>query len=180
MSDIVTYWAAFFGVEPAILESPGIWVVPHRMLDGYNGAWLFQHGNTLIVSVPAGDVATTKSASESVLDHLRTPVPHDATALFGTRVERVVGPAYQAYVTSSDFRSVSRPDVRRLTYLELPALERFAAALSAEEWEHASIDAGDEHIFVAMRGAEIIAAANAKEEDGATVLGVGRNDVIIC
>ncbi|MCX6123596.1 MAG: GNAT family N-acetyltransferase [Proteobacteria bacterium] len=172
MTEIDIYWAAFFGVEPKILNLPGVLVVQHKILNGYNGAWLFGHGATLIISVPESDVFATKLVAEKVLDKLRPPVPEDATSLFGMRVEQVIGPAYQGYVTTSDFRSVSHPEIRRLKDLERSKLELFATEFKPDDWEHASINGEDEHVFIATRGAEIIAAANAKEEDCATVLGV--------
>lgn len=170
-SDI--FWAEFFGITPQTLAIPGTFVVPHKALIGYKGAWLFLHRSTLVVSVPECDVAVLKGVASKFLDHSRPLELCDAANLFGSRVGRVIGPAYQGMIIQSEFRPVSSSKVRLLEETDRPNLIRLSEMLENDEWEHASIDARlDEHIFIATDGPRIIAAANAKEQDGAMVLGV--------
>jgi GNAT superfamily N-acetyltransferase len=167
------FWTEFFGVTPRTFAIPGTFVVPHKALIGYNGAWLFHHRSTLIVSVPECDVAMIKDAASKFLDHSRPLDLGDVSNLFGPRVGKMIGPAYQGMVINSEFRPVSDSKVRLIDESDRPSLIRFSEVFENDDWEDASIDAKlDEQVFIAVDGTKIVAAANAKEQDGATVIGV--------
>ena len=55
-------WAAFFGLSIAEFLLPGIQVVSHQELVGYQGVWVFQHHASLCVSVPPDLVEEVQAA----------------------------------------------------------------------------------------------------------------------
>lgn len=56
MENIDNYWASFFGLSIADFTKSGLKVVPHVQLQNYNGAWLFKHNQSGIISVPANRI----------------------------------------------------------------------------------------------------------------------------
>jgi hypothetical protein len=65
MSAVDDYWSRFFGLDPQQMSKPGIHVVRHVFLAGYNGAWFFRHDNTGIVSVPEVKVDAVRAWIET-------------------------------------------------------------------------------------------------------------------
>jgi len=47
---IQKYWNEYFGIDKE-KRNETIIVVPHNHLEGYNGAWIFQRENKIIISV---------------------------------------------------------------------------------------------------------------------------------
>jgi hypothetical protein len=87
-------WAAFFGLSPAGFLRPGIQVVSHHELAGYQGVWFFRHHASLCLSVPPELVEEVEAGvrtdtMESLFREGRV------RALLGSRIERIIGPAYQ-------------------------------------------------------------------------------------
>src|SRR4051812_7664583 len=94
------YWAGFFGVPTAVLSEAGRHVVPHKGLTDYNGAWVFTHAQTIIVSVPP----TLLEGVGHALD--RGPWPKleeepEGRRVFGVPVPKVIGPAYDGFVRAT-------------------------------------------------------------------------------
>src|SRR3982750_14681 len=110
------FWSARFGLELFYLLSPGIIVINNEQtfLKGYHGAWIFNHRQSWIISVPpdlitlaqnaAGDIPTETLQSQTVIHQI-----------FGARVERIVGPAYQGYADVHDVHDCNAHRVRTLT-----------------------------------------------------------------
>jgi GNAT superfamily N-acetyltransferase len=151
-------WAAFFGLSPSVFTRPGVQVVAHRQLAGYEGAWLFRHRDSLCVSVPAELLEATRAAArdrtlESLFDD------DGIRALWGGRVQRIVGPAYQGHVDSSLFRPAPHPGTRALAPSDRMALRRLADACEGDEWEHGAIDPDEPHVFGCFANDQLVAAA---------------------
>jgi GNAT superfamily N-acetyltransferase len=80
-------------------------------------------------------------------------------ALLGPRIERIVGPAYQAYVERPQFRSAPHPGVRALSGADQAALQQLADACELEAWEHAGISFDEPHVFGCLVDDRVVAAA---------------------
>src|SRR5882672_1098282 len=101
-------WAAFFGLSPPVFMLPGIQVVAHHVLAGYEGVWLFRHHASLCLSVPPRSLETVRAAvSAHTVENLFGET--GVRALFGPRIQKLVGPVFQGYVERPGFRSARHP-----------------------------------------------------------------------
>lgn len=132
------YWAEFFGVPRGRLRPAAPLLVPHAAgLDDYAGMYAQSFGGAApVVSLPAallerfgGGVAEV--AADGLVDDGRW------SRVFGSALERVVGPAEIRYADAGTLRPalVDAP-VRLLKEADRPALERLRRAVDATEWEH--------------------------------------------
>lgn len=153
------YWAAFFGLDAREFLKPGARVVPHAGLGDYHGAWIFQRGPTVLISVPPALVATTERRA-ATLQIEAAPSEDAARALFGEAVERVIGPAFQGTLSPEAFRPSPSPHVRRLTPEDRPAIEQFHAACDPVEWDHSNLTPDRPEAFGYFEGALLVAASH--------------------
>ena len=86
--------------------------------------------------------------------------------LFRDRISKLIGPAYQGFITQESLRTVTEPEAHLATAADSAALKKLASDCLKEDWEHSSIDFDDERIFVAKVGQAIVAAASVKRQDG--------------
>lgn len=153
------FWAEFFGVSPADLESDRTRVGPHRGLGEYAGLFLFRKDACCIVSVPAPFPVSLREtlsalAPEAVFATARL------TELLGRRVERIIGPAWTGYVDAASLRPVETRGARPLGPGDVPALERLRAACPPLEWEHSAVgEAEVSHACGVFQAGELVAAA---------------------
>jgi GNAT superfamily N-acetyltransferase len=156
--EAIRYWSRFFGVTAEVLEGGGVHVVPHVGLADYVGAWIFWHGEAVIVSAPGSWVDELRPAAGQLARS--APDPDLARRLFGEAVERCIGPAYQGYLEPGSFRPRPHERVRRLAEGDGSALVRLREACGETAWEHASIDpeSGDS-CWGLLENGELIAAA---------------------
>lgn len=161
MKDIDEHWAAFFGLSVVEFTMPELKVVPHAQLQGYRGAWLFQRGSSLIVSVPPDLVE--RIDGELQRQSPGTITEQDFVALFGEEVDKVIGPAYQGYLEEPDFCPATG-SARLLLPVDDNELRRLAAACDAEEWEHSDVQIGQHPLFGSFSGSHLVAVANYRME----------------
>lgn len=172
MQRIDITWAAFFGLSPPVFLLPGIQVVAHHQLADYQGVWLFRHHASLCLSVPPGLVGGVQAAVgahtiESVFSEV------GIRALLGTRIERIIGPAYHGYVERPQFRSAFHPSVRPLLRADQGAMQKLADACEIEAWEHAAIAFDEPHVFGYFVDDHMVAAARYRPAWGeAATIGV--------
>jgi GNAT superfamily N-acetyltransferase len=168
---VAAYWTSFLGCGPEQLDTPGTWVGPHAGLADYQGVYLFQRGETCIVSVPAPLLAMVTAQ----LAGRPATVSYDITRLrqvFGDAIDRVVGPAWQGYLRADDFRPVAGLLVRQLTAADDPALRWLADVCDEEEWESTGIGRSEQVVFGAFVGEGLVAAGMGEPRD-ATLLHIG-------
>jgi GNAT superfamily N-acetyltransferase len=159
--------AAFFGLSPVAFLLPGIQVVAHHELADYGGAWLFRHHASLCLSVPPDSVEGTKAVVGSyTVESLFSE--GGIRALFGSRVEQIIGPAYQGYIERPQFRPAPHPRVRALSRADQAALKQLADACEVEAWEHAGIALDEPHVFGCFVGDHVVAAARYRPAWGET------------
>jgi GNAT superfamily N-acetyltransferase len=166
MRKIDEHWAAFFGLSVADFMMSEPRVVPHAQLQGYEGAWLFRRGSSFVISVPPDLVE--KVDGELQRASQGTITDQDFVALFGERVDKVIGPAYQGYLEKSDFRPVTS-SARLLLPVDDDALRKLEAACDAAEWEYSDIQIGQHPHFGNFAGSQLVAVANYQMEAGETI-----------
>lgn len=106
----------------------------------------------MIASAPDRDIEQLKYTSDKILYGRRYIAVNAASALFGNLAARIIGHAYQGYVTASFFRSAEQANVRHTTVIERSALVNLARAVGGQDWENASISADAKHIFIVTCG----------------------------
>ena len=155
---IEAVWAAFFGLSPPAFLRPGIQVVAHHRLAHYQGAWLFRHHASLCLSMPPSLVEAVQTA---VPAHTMESLFSEAgiRALFGARIEKIVGPAYQGYVERPQFRAGPHPGVSVLSRADQAALHRLADACEGDACEDSGIAFDDPHLFGCFLDHRVVAAA---------------------
>lgn len=151
-------WAAFFGLSPPAFLRPGIQVVAHHWLADYQGVWLFRHHASLCLSVPPGVMEAVQTA---VPAHTVESLFSEAgiRALFGPRIEKIAGPAYQGYVERPQFRAAPHPGVRVLSRADQAALHQLADACEGDAWDDSGIAFDDPHVFGCCVDHRVVAAA---------------------
>jgi hypothetical protein len=151
-------WAAFFGLSPPAFLRPGIQVVAHHELAGYQGVWLFRHHASVCLSVPPDSVEGVRAAVQAyTVERLFSEA--GIRALLEPRIERIIGPAYQGYVERPQFRSAPEPRVRALSQADQAALRQLADACEVEAWEHSGIVFDEPHAFGCFVDDRVVAAA---------------------
>jgi GNAT superfamily N-acetyltransferase len=172
MERIDAAWAAFFGLSLPAFLLPGIQVVAHHQLAGYQGVWLFRHHASLCLSVPRDLLEGVQAAVRAYTgDSLFSEA--GVQALLGPRIERIIGPAYQGYVERPQFRSAPQPRARVLSRRDQEALQELAAACEPDAWEHAGIAPDEPHLFGCLVDDRVVAAARYRPDwEGTAHIGV--------
>jgi GNAT superfamily N-acetyltransferase len=159
LAAIDEYWAAELGLPPGLLREPGVHVVAlSGGMRDYRGAYLLRRESSVIVAVAAQRVEWARQAVQgcspaTVFD------PVFLAGLFGSTVERIIGPAYQGFVDAATFRPVDGRATRSLTGADTPALQRLRAACDAIEWEHSAVKSDHlASVFACFVGGALAAA----------------------
>jgi GNAT superfamily N-acetyltransferase len=152
------FWSRFFGLDVAQLQSPGVTVVAHAHLADYPGIWFFERRASVVVSAPSEWVERLRGHADRLVQE---PLPSSTLLreMLGGEPARVIGPAYQGYLSPGAFRPVRDPNVRRLGSQDEPALLDLRSVCSVEEWEHSALSMMNEPVFGYFLGGELVAAA---------------------
>ncbi|HEX6036657.1 GNAT family N-acetyltransferase [Longimicrobium sp.] len=137
------YWVAWLGVPRSRLRASRPLAVPHAGLGDYAGMYAQAFGGAPIVSLPPALLErygpdAARAAGGGLVDDERW------RAVFGERLEAVVGPAVIAYADAGTLRPFGvDAEVRLLDEADRPALRALRAAVSPEAWEHGGSTLGD-------------------------------------
>lgn len=153
------YWRETFGLSRDQFNRPGILVCPHsQKLAGRNASWIFVHDDTCIISVPPRLVGAIESKTTALtLADIMTG--QSLAILFGDRIGRTIGPAYQGCIEKGNFRPVSSKDVRALTPADSDSIGAFAGACDPSELRDSGIDFAREPLFGCFRTGDLVAVA---------------------
>jgi GNAT superfamily N-acetyltransferase len=132
------FWSRYLGLTADELLLPAVTVAPHAGLAGYHGAWIFDYRGARVISIPEALVEELRAPAEAMDPEVDALVA--ARALFGGRIERVIGPAYHGSLSPNDFRPFALPGVREVTEADAPAVDRLRAACGDAAWSYAGID----------------------------------------
>jgi hypothetical protein len=155
---VVAFWAAQLGCGRAALVRPGTEVVRNGPdLAGYRGVTVVFRPPACVVAVPhdwhepaAGRLGRRPAAAVFDVTLLR--------AVFGSAVDRVIGPAWLGYADAGDFTPAATMGTRPLTDQDLPALGELADACGPTAWEHSGIRPGSSPVFGCHAGDTLVAA----------------------
>jgi GNAT superfamily N-acetyltransferase len=131
------WWAGVFGCTPTGLLPRRPSVLPRPAEDGHRGVRAMAFGEAAPVATLDG--ALLEDFRDAVKQALARGLDADPAAwraIFGNRVEAVVGPATVRCADRETFRPLpASPDVRIVTVDDEPALVRLRAAVTETEWE---------------------------------------------
>ena len=151
-----TFWATYLGVTSAELSSPGTSIAPHAGLKGYSGVWFFRRGGRTVVSAPAAWVPVLRARIQSVPD--TSPTPALFEHLFGESAERVIGPAFQGYLTMP----AARPEIAAQAHSMDAAdadVDVFRRECGGDAWEYAGLDEATDYFCGVKEGRRIVSLA---------------------
>jgi len=169
---VTAYWATHLGCLPAQLSRAGTTVVRNGPdLADHRGATVVHHPPACVVAVPHDwyepiTLSLARRPAATVFD------PELLRQVFGSAVDRIVGPAWLGYADTSDFRPAPTRGTRRLTGQDLPALGRLAAACQPTAWDHSGLDPRRPPIYGCYAGSTL-AAAGTLQPWGERLLHVG-------
>jgi GNAT superfamily N-acetyltransferase len=151
-------WAAELGSTARVLSSAGTTVVRHGpAFEGDRVAFALATATACVVTVPDDWYA----AAQAALGHLSTAEAFDSArlaGLFGSAVQRIVGPAWQGHVDAGGFTPADARGTRLLSSADRAALDALAAACPPAEWAASSIDPGRPPLFGCVVGGVLVAA----------------------
>lgn len=141
-TNITNYWANFFGIAPTAFHQTGCRVLPHQHLAGFQGAWLYRRQDNIIFSVPPAEVPLILRLVEQrppTVETLFTPSYIDY--LFGERVNKIIGPAFQGFyqVAAGAVPSLSQT-VERLDFEQhQEIIHRLSQSGDPLGWNHSGV-----------------------------------------
>jgi L-amino acid N-acyltransferase YncA len=150
-------WAQRLGCKAALLRKPGIHVLEPGAADRASVFLIAREGALLV----RGERAAASSLEANLGQGAVLPAPDLVRAALGARVLRVVGPAALGYRDRAPGIPPGAGALRPLAPSDGAALGRLRDAVTAEEWEHASIGSGSSGtpIFGAFEDERLLAVA---------------------
>jgi GNAT superfamily N-acetyltransferase len=155
---VVAYWAEHFGLPAAVFAEPGLHIVPHAGLAGWDGGWAFRRGETWILSVPPDRVERLRAKK------IERGSLHDADALrdcLAAPGAPVIGPAWWGCLSPGGLRAAPG-DVRRLDEADREALLTLRAAVGEEDWSVSGVEREAMATFGAFAAGELAALAGCR------------------
>ncbi|MBX2877182.1 MAG: GNAT family N-acetyltransferase [Saprospiraceae bacterium] len=167
-TNITTYWANFFGIPPSAFDQTGCRVLPHRHLAGFQGAWLYRRDNNIILSVPQEEVS---SVQKLVGQHPPTDKTLFSSSyieyLFGNRVSKLIGPAFQGYYQAkSELLATNLDSVLRLDFEQhQDAVKALSQSGDSMGWDHSGVFKQNSILYGYQHQGQIRALANYRMVD---------------
>lgn len=168
LSHITHYWANFFGIPPAEFHQTACRVLPHQQLAGFQGAWLYRRDHNIILSVPRKEVSAIRKL---VSKHPPTDETVFSLAyieyLFGNRVNKLIGPAFQGFYQAQPGESATIPDaVLRLDFEEHhETIEALSQSGDSLGWNHSGVFKPNSILYGYQHQDQIRALANYRMVD---------------
>jgi GNAT superfamily N-acetyltransferase len=157
LKKVDAYWASYFGIPDKDFTSPKTIVVPHSTLAGYDGALVFRHDGTCIVSVPESvpDIERTK------LRALKPAEAFDPKALakvFVINSDKVAGPAWLGIADRADFKC-SKSSARILGDSDEEAVQKLAEGCGELAWKQSKLLQVRKPLFGLFSGKDLVAVS---------------------
>ena len=153
------HWQETFGLTEQQYNQPGFVVCPlSGGFAGRNAAMIFLHGETCIISCPPDlvDKIREKTQALKVSDVM---MPDSLAALFGERINRTTGPAYQGCVEKEGLLPVSLDHVRRLVPANKDIIDAFAQACSREDLDNSGVHLDSDCLLGCFEDNKLLAIA---------------------
>ncbi len=151
------FWASYFGCGADGIAGRRTLVVPHAALQGHDGALVFRHEDSCIVSVP-------DSVPEIERSKLRQAAPAEAFdprflgKVFVVSPDKVMGPAWLGIADRSDFKS-AKSTARLLGDADEPAIARLAEGSGEVAWKQSKLLQVRKPLFGLFEGADLAAVS---------------------
>jgi GNAT superfamily N-acetyltransferase len=153
------YWAGEFGCSVDTLRTPGSKVF---IRDDPGSAFVFRYGNCCIWHVPQRFMSAVERSVNANDDIDQVFDSAFVAALFGSAVQRILGPCPIAYFPDAALHpDESLPPCRKLTETDAAAVERLAADCGPEAWGHGGVEL-DAHraVFGCFADDRLVSAAS--------------------
>jgi GNAT superfamily N-acetyltransferase len=154
-----SYWADFFGCALEGLRNDTPQIVAHAGIGDYAGCYLMEFGGAPIVSLPADELESNRTAIEQWHAGV-VRLPTLVEAIFGERVAARVGPAYVGYTDFKHFRPVFLSTTRGLTAQDQKAVNVLRDSCTVEEWEHGGSEFRPTEMAGVFKGHELATLAS--------------------
>lgn len=174
MSRSDEHWRWRFGLGPDEYPRRGVTVVAHGspFFRGYQSAWIFQHEEAWVITVPSELLDQTRERVGQVPSrqlHSGGAVRH----LFGDRITRMIGPAFQGFLEErADFCPFDQHQVRLYCPEDRAALGRLVAACDPQEVERSDVVIDDVLLYVCPLEDELVSVAKPSAL-GVDAVGIG-------
>jgi len=163
-NNIEQYWSNYFGITTAIINTPGITVVPHQALKGFVGAWIFKREEHLLFSVPPALVGTIKQKLSTKPPELANVFSTEYLYyLFDSQIERIIGPVFQGYYDAHQMVGGVAKAVRPLNYeRDQKQIDHLSKSGDGIGWDHSGIAPDNAALYGYELENQIVAIANYK------------------
>jgi GNAT superfamily N-acetyltransferase len=151
------FWAAYLGVPPAELTSPGLSIAPHAGLKGYNGVWFFRRDRRMVVSAPPEWVPVLRVRIESMYD--ASLGPGFFKDLFGEYAERTIGPAFQGYLATPAVPPERGAQVHPIAARDADVADAFRRSCGRDAWEYSGLHEATDYLCGVSEGGQVVAMA---------------------
>jgi len=143
------YWSNFFGLKRDELNTKGVIVVPHKYLEDYNGAWIFNRNNRIIISAPIKMInKITDKIKILNIERANMFSKQYLNYLFGEKIERIIGPTYQGYYDDAGRKIQVSEEVVKISFEEHHQLiKRLSDSGRKEDWSNSGINKDNDGIY---------------------------------
>lgn len=161
---LVRYWSDFLGVQigdaggsasPEETETDIVW---HKGLEGFNGIFIFRHGNRTVVSAPPERLrfAALRFSDGRALKAFEADA---VRAALGAAVADVTGPTILFYADDESLHPTPGPAVRPLEEADLDAYKEFLGAEDASDVEACGLSASTGNLFGCFLEGRLVSVA---------------------
>lgn len=157
LKNVDAYWASYFGIPVSEFAGQKTLVVPHSSLAGYDGALVFRHEGSCIVSVPESvpDIERTKLRALKPADAFN---PAALAKIFVINSDKVVGPAWLGIADRADFKS-SKTTARILGDSDEDAVQKLAEGCGELAWKQSKLLKVRKPLFGLFVGKDLVAVS---------------------
>jgi GNAT superfamily N-acetyltransferase len=154
---IDAYWAEFFGCSVQDLHRDKTVVVTHKALERYEGALVFRHAPSCIISVP-DTVPEVERAKLRRAPPAEASDPGFLSQVFQVDAEKVRGPAGIGFADRADFTPMASP-ARLLGDADEAAIRRLADRCGEAVWQHSRLYPSRGSMVGLFQGGDLVAAS---------------------
>ena len=148
------FWAAYLGVAPAELSSPGTSIAAHAGLKGYSGVWFFRRDGRTVISAPPDWVPVLRVRLQSIGDTSLSPAFFNH--LFGEYAERTIGPAFQGYLGRPAASPERAAQVYPIDAADAETMEAFRRKCGRDAWEYSGLNEATDYVCGVKEGERVV------------------------
>ncbi len=169
MDLIQSYWSDFFGIASLEMDQPGVTVLPHKALKGFNGAWIFLRKKKVVISIMPSMLGEIQGKIDQKIpsaaaDYLSNEF---IEYLFEDRIEKLVGPAFQGYYEKKFENNQEAAKIQSINF-QTHKNQIFDLSQTGDEqgWNNSSIKENSEALFGYFVENQLVSIANFQLRNG--------------